>query len=84
MISKCVKLGQHYYIFFLPIHYFLTAYIFPGASFADNRSHRGLVHVYGQVSVYISCQIEAVAYLYESPSFFGIAGRFKVLAMFNS
>ena len=30
------------------------------------------------------CQIEAVVYLYDSPSFFGIAGRFKVLAMFNS
>ena len=29
-------------------------------------------------------QIEAVVYLYESPSFFGIAGRFKVLAMFDS
>lgn len=81
MISKCVNLGQHYYIFFLPIHYFLTAYIFPGASFADNRSHRGIVHVCGQIFPY---QIEAVVYLYESPSFFGIAGRFKVLAMFNS
>lgn len=30
------------------------------------------------------CQIEAVVYLYQSPSSFGIAGRFKVLAMFNS
>ena len=31
-----------------------------------------------------SCQIEAVVYLYGSPSFFGIVGRFKVLAIFNS